>query len=91
MNPNPSKYRVAEVREIGGGETGHVALLPRRRSSLRAFLARRRGLHDFEVEPIMTREMLDAVVREADNELQFRALARRSPPTTRPRAAILRR
>jgi hypothetical protein len=70
-NPDPGKYRIAEVC-IGGGETGYLALLPRRRSWLRALRARRRGLHDYEVQPIMTREMLDAVVASSDDELQMR-------------------
>src|SRR5205085_1966342 len=68
--PDPGKYRITEVC-IGGGETGYTALLPRRRSWLRALRARRRGLHHSEVQPIMTREMLDAVVASSDDELEL--------------------
>ena len=70
-NPNPRKYRVTEVCLSGGGETGYVALLKRRRSPLHALRMRRLGLHAGNVEPVMTREMLASLVREmADGELQ---------------------
>ena len=70
-NPDPRKYRVTEVCLIGGGETGYVALLKRRHSLLHAWRMRRLGLDAWNVEPVMTREMLDALVRDmADGELQ---------------------
>jgi hypothetical protein len=54
---------MSEVCFLGGGETGYPALLALGRSRL-LFGARLHGRPNWEVEPVMTREMLDSVVQD---------------------------
>jgi hypothetical protein len=72
MNPNPRKFRLTEV-SFSGGVEGYPALLRRGRALRRPLFARLRGYRQRGVELVMTREMLDAVVRDHqfDNELRM--------------------
>jgi hypothetical protein len=64
MNPEPDAYRLTEVCLVLGGDIGHPALLLRRRSARARLRTRLRDVHDWHVEPFMTRTMLAALMGE---------------------------
>src|SRR4051794_37137746 len=63
VHPDPLTYRLTEVCLVCGGEAAYTALLARSRPISKRVGARLRDGDAWRVEPVMTREMLDTLVR----------------------------
>jgi hypothetical protein len=73
LNPDPHTYRLTEVCLVCGSEAAYTALLARRRSVRERVAARLRDDSTWHVEPFMTREMLDVLVRDIGFDSELRA------------------